>query len=402
MAQPVFADRVILPPNSTGTPTGWFAAAVAGGTLYLPGTVLTDAAGNSIDAATGAPAGTERGLIVRPIPSGTQAVSLAAVPTVTEKQDQTANVATTWTSASALNTTTATYAATGYGTANVGIRVPTTVTAGAVTIEVSQDGTDWVPAGAVRQDNSYPENPIPLAYFPGTNGTRIYALSVDAFTLIRVKLSTVIVGAGNVVITISAVAGGIEPVVATRVRKTASYRAVFRATTRPYRLSNAFTANTRKQYATIHHAAASTRTVRLQRVQVVIVANTVAAANLSVDLIRITTAPVTGAPAITPAPTDGSDVVAEATCLALPGTAATEAGGPLGTGQWALGITGALPTTNPPPTIPPYDLWLAGGDDMKAPTIRAGVLEGFAVTIDADSASTVAAFVVVEFTEEGP
>jgi hypothetical protein len=77
--------------------------------------------------------------------------------TVTEQQAQTANVATTWTSATALNTTTATYAATNYGTANVGIRVPTTVDGrGGHDRGVSQDGTDWVPAGAVRQDNSFP------------------------------------------------------------------------------------------------------------------------------------------------------------------------------------------------------------------------------------------------------
>ena len=45
-----------------------------------PGTVysrLMDGAGNRLDSATSAPAGTERGLIVRPIPSGTQNTNVA-------------------------------------------------------------------------------------------------------------------------------------------------------------------------------------------------------------------------------------------------------------------------------------------------------------------------------------
>jgi hypothetical protein len=323
--------------------------------------------------------------------------------TVIEKQDQTANVATTWTSATTLNTTTATYAATGYGTANVGVRVPTTTTAGAVTIEISQDGTDWVPAPAVRQDNGSLENPVPLAYFPGVNGTRIYAFSIDAFTLVRVRLSTVIVGTGNVVVTISAVAGGIEPFITQRSRKVATYRAVYRATARPYNLSNAFTANTRKQYATIHHAAASTKTVRLRSVLVTILGNTVGN-DLRVDLVRITAAPATGNPAITPVLADSSDPAAEATCLALPTTAGTEATPVWDSYFMTLGVTGVIPTNNPP--LGPVRIELitnvSADDERKLPAIRAGVLEGWAVSLDADAASTVTATVAIEFTEEAP
>jgi hypothetical protein len=402
MPQVVWADRLTLPPDSTGKATGMVPVAVTGGTLYLPASVMVDATGNTIDSATAAPAGTERGLITRNIPSGTQPVSLAAIPTVTEKQDQTANVATTWTSATALNTTTATYAVTGYGTANVALRVPTTTTAGAVTIEVSQDGTDWVPAGAVRQDNSYAENPVPLAYFPGTNGTRVYALSIDAFTLIRVKLTTAIVGAGNVVVTISAVAGGIEPVVATRARKVASYSAFYRTATRPYKLGPSMTANTRKQVATIHHAATATKTVRIRRAMFCIYANTVAG-EANIDLVRITTAPATGNPAITPGVLDSSDVAAEATCLALPTTAATEAA-LIGSQYVSLGATGAAATTNPPPIGQWMDLYQPAPDDdeMKQPTIRAGVLEGWAIVLDHTATSPVSMGAWIEFTEEAP
>ena len=319
---------------------------------------------------------------------------------VTEKQDQTANVATTWTSATALNTTSATYAATGYGTANVGVRVPTTTTAGAITIEVSQDGTDWVPASASRQDNGLPENPILLPYFPGTNGTRIYAFSIDAFTLIRVRLSTVIVGTGNVVITIGAVAGGIEPLVAIRSRKAPTYRAVFAVAARPYDLSNAFGAAGRKQYATIHHAAASTKTVRLRHVSYQLNGGSAAVAH-AVDLVRITAAPATGNPAITPAPLSSADAAAETTCLALPTTAGTE-GAVLARRRWNVGATGSAPTAAPPPEYPRVVVYDGTGADheAKAPEIRAGVLEGFAVTFDANGASTITAIVEIEFTEE--
>jgi hypothetical protein len=375
MPQVVWADRLTLPPDSTGKATGMVPVAVTGGTLYLPASVMVDATGNTIDSATAAPAGTERGLITRNIPSGTQPVSLAAIPTVTEKQDQTANVA---------------------------LRVPTTTTAGAVTIEVSQDGTDWVPAGAVRQDNSYAENPVPLAYFPGTNGTRVYALSIDAFTLIRVKLTTAIVGAGNVVVTISAVAGGIEPVVATRARKVASYSAFYRTATRPYKLGPSMTANTRKQVATIHHAATATKTVRIRRAMFCIYANTVAG-EANIDLVRITTAPATGNPAITPGVLDSSDVAAEATCLALPTTAATEAA-LIGSQYVSLGATGAAATTNPPPIGQWMDLYQPAPDDdeMKQPTIRAGVLEGWAIVLDHTATSPVSMGAWIEFTEEAP
>lgn len=386
MAQPVFADRVILPPNSTGTPTGWFAAAVAGGTLFLPGTVLVDPSGNAIDSA-------------HPL-----AVSLAAVPTVTEKQDQTANVATTWTSATSLNTTTATYAATGYGTANVAVRVPTTTTAGAVTIEISQDGTDWVPAGAVRQDNGYAENPVPLAYFPGTNGARVYAFSIDAFTLIRVRLSTGIVGAGNVVVTISAVAGGIEPIVAQRSRKVPSYRAVFRAAATPWILTQTTVANTKHQQLTIHHPAASTKTVRLRHLWYSIVGNTVAGV-LHVTLYRLTSGstPATGNPPVTPSLLTTADAAAEATCLVKPTTAGTEGalvshhGGNLG-----VAAPATIPSAFMSPMVDLVQMAANPDDEGKALEIRAGVLEGYGVSIEMSSVTNISFIFIAEFTEEVP
>jgi hypothetical protein len=336
--------------------------------------------------------------------AGTMPVSLASVPTVTEKQDQTAMVQTTWTSATALNTTTATYACTGYGTANVGITVPATATAGAVTIEVSQDGgTVWVPAPAIRQDNGVWESPIPLAYFVGTNGSRIYAVSVDAFTHIRVKLTTAIVGAGNTVVTITVVAGGIEPFVTQRARKIATYRAVFRVAASIYQFSQALVANTRKQVATIHHAAASTKTVRIRSCWFYLTGHNAAALTV-IDLERITTAPATGNPAITPTPAGPGDAAAEATCLLLPTTQAT-AGAVYSMSPLSAAAAAAAPTLYSDIPAPAIDLMNPTGvpdPEAKLPEIRAGVLEGWAVTLTSSAAPTVSGFIVIEFTEEAP
>lgn len=169
---------------------------------------VTDNAGSlTVDAPVGTP--------VRVDPTGTttQPVSLAAVPTVTEKQDQPANSTATWTSATTVNTA-LTVATTGYGTANISIQTPSTATAGVLSIEVSDDNTVWYPAGAVRVDNALAENVVQVAG-PGIVQSRMYAVSVDAMTQVRVRLSTVIAGTGNTIVRIGTVAGGIEPLVAT-------------------------------------------------------------------------------------------------------------------------------------------------------------------------------------------
>jgi hypothetical protein len=310
----------------------------------------------------------------------------------------------TWTSATALNTALTYTGLAPYGAVTIGVTVPSTVTAGAVTIETSLDGTNWTQAGSVRVDNSFAENVVPLAFWPGTNGTRQYLVSLDALTQVRVRLSTVIVGTGNVTVIIAPAQQGVEPLVAQRSRKVATYRALYRAAARPYRLSNLFVANTRKQYATIHHAATATRTVKLRRVAIGL-DSVNPAAIFSADLVRITTAPATGNPAITPARATQADAAAEATCLALPTTAATEDAAVYSSLMWNVGTTGAGSTVSPMPPIQWWDLLgiSAGFDDeAKQPEIRAGVLEGFAVTLDLNAASTLTGYVMIEFTEETP
>lgn len=182
----------------------------------------------------------------------------------------------------------------------------------------------------------------------------------------------------------------------------ATYAAVYRLAARPYALSHAFAANSRKQFATLHHAASATKTVRIRRVQVALKSNSVAAV-IDADLVFITTAPATGNPAVTPASLNRGDAAAEAVALALPTTAATEAA-LIATVEYNLGITGAASTVNPPPAVDWRDLYnsdgIDGDDAAKALALRAGQLEGIAVVLDASAAATVTAYVRIVFTEE--
>ena len=189
-----------------------------------------------------------------------------------------------------------------------------------------------------------------------------------------------------------------------RPRKTATYRVLYRTTTRAYGLSNAFGAAGRKQYATIYHTASSTKTVRI-RWAAFALDTTTAAVGIVADLVRLTatTAPATGNPAITPPRSDTSDAAAEAACLALPTTAGSESTTEFfGQAYWNAGITGSAPTTQPPPAVPWQDIYVAspGDDESKLPTMRAGVAEGFAVVVDVTAAATVRGYALIEFTEE--
>jgi len=189
-----------------------------------------------------------------------------------------------------------------------------------------------------------------------------------------------------------------------RPRKVATYRAVFRAAARPYSLSNVFGAAGRKQFATIHHASSATKTVRLRHVWVEAESSSAGAAYYY-DLVRITAAPATGNPAITASKADSSASAAEATTLALPTTAGTEEAQAYCTVEQVIGVTAATPSVvNPPPGHAYFDLVDIQGsnadDESQLPTIRAGVLEGWAVTVDCSAAATWRGVVVIEFTEE--
>jgi hypothetical protein len=186
--------------------------------------------------------------------------------------------------------------------------------------------------------------------------------------------------------------------------KLVTYQAVFRLTTRPYALSHVFAGAGRYQYATIHHTALSTKTVKLRHA-VVALEDSSASNVTTIELVRITTAPATGNPVVTPTQSNSGDSAAEATCLALPTTQATEAGAPFGFQEWNLGNTGGVSTVNPPPPLQFQDLINPGSASEKdlessLPTMRAGVLEGWAVTVDVSAAVTIKGFVILTFTEQ--
>ena len=187
------------------------------------------------------------------------------------------------------------------------------------------------------------------------------------------------------------------------IQQKVTYTAVYRLAARPYAISKLFTAGSRFQFATIHHAATAVKTAKLKRVEIALESASVAGIIMA-DLVRITTAPATGNPAITPSPTNPGDAAAESTCLTLPTTAATE-GALHSMLEWNLGITTTGSVINPPPPLTWLTLWpqtqgASEASTSKFPAIRAGVLEGFSITVDCSSASTVKGYVVIEFTEE--
>lgn len=343
MAQVALADSLQLPPDSTGKRTGMAKVNIGGTDVYLPASVLVDASGNVND---------------------------SSHPVHARLTDGTSNYdgAKTGQLPSAL--------VGGRLDVNVGAAAALTLGAGAATVgtvlNVGDVDHDAVNTGKVVQTGGHasPNTTPPAA---------VSAAGDRARTWVDLNGASII-----------------------RPRKVPTYHAVYRNATRPYYLDvNAFTANTRRQFATIHHAAAATKTVKIRRVSVTVILIVTAATELNIDLVRITSAPTTPAPAITPGLSDNTDAAAEATCMALPGTAGTE-GAVIASQYASLGITGAGSTVNPPVQFPRYELVSQDqfDDEAKLPTIRAGVLEGWAVTFDSTAAARVIARVDIQFTEE--
>jgi hypothetical protein len=156
------------------------------------------------------------------------------------------------------------------------------------------------------------------------------------------------------------------------------------------------------QYATLYHAATAVRTVKIKRIEVSINGNTVAGIT-AVYLVRLTatTAPATGNPAITPTAHNTGSAAAEVTCLALPttpGSTGSAGVGIVNAAEFNLGIVGAQ-------TVPPVNNVIVLYDDSQGANvepcfIRAGIAEGYAVSIASSATSTINATVRVLFTEE--
>jgi len=187
--------------------------------------------------------------------------------------------------------------------------------------------------------------------------------------------------------------------------KYATYRAVYRLATRPYALSVVAAGAQRTQLATIHHAASSIYKLQLRACYVALESSTAAAPIIIMaDLVRITSAPATGNPAITPIAVDPREPAdTDTVCLALPTTPGTEVAQVTSMCEWFLGTTAGGSTNNPPPPLTFVNLLDPSNTGyiidplVQVPAIRPLTLEGFAVTADISAATTIKGYVVIEY-----
>lgn len=164
-------------------------------------------------------------------------------------------------------------------------------------------------------------------------------------------------------------------------------------------LSIAFTANQEKQIADLWHPNTSTRRKTLKRVEFHISAT--AATILNVELRRITTAP-TGGITIVPTPMISDHPASDASAMAAPTANGTYAANtPIFSQEFnlAANAASALPGQNKPIVMYPPEGQPAD-DDLYEPVIRAGVTEGYAISLRSTAAVTIKGTVRIIFTEE--
>lgn len=185
-----------------------------------------------------------------------------------------------------------------------------------------------------------------------------------------------------------------------RIQRLTTYHAVYRKAARPYSLAANFAAAGRIQIATLFHPATSIYKVELRNVWVGLESNS-AAAILSADLVRLTTAPVTGNPAITPVPPDRREPADNDTvALALPTTPGTESD-LISSVEWNAGIvggsTGSLPLGYVDLLSPAFAGYSA--DELSQLSIlRPGTAEGFSITMDSTAITNTNWLVILRYT----
>lgn len=192
-----------------------------------------------------------------------------------------------------------------------------------------------------------------------------------------------------------------------RHREFVTYSAVYRlATTSAISsLTFAFSANADKQLATIYHSGSAAKLVKLRLVEVYVAdVGTASVINFELRALSSTTAPATGNPAITPRILVPGAAAAEATCLALPGTAGSEAASnsPLHAVEFESGILAGATSANQT-KMDPIVLWDDQGHrHMECPAMRAGNAEGYAVIGRQVTAGSTRFKIRIIFTEETP
>lgn len=192
-----------------------------------------------------------------------------------------------------------------------------------------------------------------------------------------------------------------------RNRQLITYDAIYRladATAGELACTFTFTANANKQLATIYHTAASTKTVRIRRISLMVGTGALGVFGFEVRALSATTAPATGNPAITPRVHDSLDGAVEATCLALPTTAGSLVGVDTGTVGVPFSWNAAAAAAKAEPSgLIGQELVLyeyRDNTEEKPLIMRAGTAEGFAVNGRCTTAVALRFFVSIRFTEE--
>lgn len=173
-----------------------------------------------------------------------------------------------------------------------------------------------------------------------------------------------------------------------------TYAAVFRRSTRPYRMSNLHVGNDRQMIAAFWRAAAApnlSRIVRLRRVEIQLY-ETTAVGDVVIDLMRISTEP-TGGALFTPELMVPGVIAPETDCRVMPTAGGAEVGRPLSTIALRSGVQFYDPN------------WITLYDDTfpdatHPPQLTRNQVGGWAVITDSDVAQSVRLFVRAWFTEQ--
>ena len=143
----------------------------------------------------------------------TMSPNTISVPVTQAPASSSSTSVATWTSATALNTAVTLISGTfNYDALIVTLNQGSTITAGQLTFEVSNDNSNWVAVTGVNasQFGTFAENGI---YFLTQSTYAAGFFNMTSWQYFRVRLSTVITGTGNVVIGYAAQSAGSPPVV---------------------------------------------------------------------------------------------------------------------------------------------------------------------------------------------
>lgn len=172
-------------------------------------TALFGNAGATVDSTIGAGAAPTNQVVVGSVYNATSPAPTSG-QAMAQQADQAGNLRTfpgialttlsAWNSSTALNATQTIFTNSGCPAVLVQIDQTTTITAGAITFEVTYDGTNWVtvPANCVLDPSSTSYAQISLPYTLQASTNKPFLVSNNGWQGLRIKLSTQITGTGTV------------------------------------------------------------------------------------------------------------------------------------------------------------------------------------------------------------